>query len=260
VVHRNWDPPFGAAAFAAALFDRNLLVMAEANFANCSQVRYIWAFDVRVLSNPISIRPCRSRTRPMLRCAAISAWQSVGKLAGRLRAALHLRHAAHYGRARSDIETFTRAGRLFRAARSGAHVRSPAQSAAGHPVGRLYVDPQGIMYSDRSNAGPSLQFAASAYPGEVDTGSPTRICAEKRCHRENRATRGEPPRRRRGLFSSVSIDSRWGKSETASQQKRTAQGAANLGRNHTWHRQSKDSSANRSTRRRSRRFTSRSSD
>ena len=37
--------------------DRNLLVVAdEANFANCSQgLRYIWMFDVREPSNPVSI-------------------------------------------------------------------------------------------------------------------------------------------------------------------------------------------------------------
>jgi hypothetical protein len=56
--HRNWDPPFGGGTHSPLpLPDRNLLVVAdEANFANCSLgPRYIWVFDVRVPSNPVSI-------------------------------------------------------------------------------------------------------------------------------------------------------------------------------------------------------------
>ena len=56
--HRNWDPPFGGGTHSPLpLPDRNLLVVAdEANFANCSfGLRYIWIFDVRVPSNPVSI-------------------------------------------------------------------------------------------------------------------------------------------------------------------------------------------------------------
>src|SRR5947207_3454999 len=56
--HRNWDPPFGGGTHSPLpLPNRNLLVVAdEANFANCSLgLRYIWIFDVRVPSNPVSI-------------------------------------------------------------------------------------------------------------------------------------------------------------------------------------------------------------
>ena len=56
--HHNWDPPFGGGTHSPLpLPDRNLLVVAdEANFADCSQgLRYIWVFDVREPSNPISI-------------------------------------------------------------------------------------------------------------------------------------------------------------------------------------------------------------
>jgi hypothetical protein len=58
VSHRNWDPPFGGGTHSPLpLPDRNLLVVAdEANFANCSLgLRYIWMFDVREPSNPVSI-------------------------------------------------------------------------------------------------------------------------------------------------------------------------------------------------------------
>jgi hypothetical protein len=58
VCHRNWDPPFGGGTHSPLpLPDRNLLVVAdEANFADCSKgLRYIWTFDVREPSNPISI-------------------------------------------------------------------------------------------------------------------------------------------------------------------------------------------------------------
>jgi len=56
--HRNLDPPFGGGTHSPLpLPDRNLLVLAdEPNYANCSQgLRYIWIFDVRVPTNPVSI-------------------------------------------------------------------------------------------------------------------------------------------------------------------------------------------------------------
>ena len=58
LAHRNWDPPFGGGTHSPLpLPDRNLLIVAdEANFADCSKgLRYIWVFDVREPSNPISI-------------------------------------------------------------------------------------------------------------------------------------------------------------------------------------------------------------
>jgi hypothetical protein len=59
--HHNWDPPFGGGTHSPLpLPDRNLLVVAdEANFADCSKgLRYVWIFDVRDPSNPISIATC----------------------------------------------------------------------------------------------------------------------------------------------------------------------------------------------------------
>jgi hypothetical protein len=61
VCHRNWDPPFGGGTHSPLpLPDRHLLVVAdEANFADCALgLRYIWIFDVRVPSNPVSIATC----------------------------------------------------------------------------------------------------------------------------------------------------------------------------------------------------------
>jgi hypothetical protein len=58
LAHCNWDPPFGGGTHSPLpLPDRNLLVVAdEANFADCKLgLRYIWIFDVREPSNPISI-------------------------------------------------------------------------------------------------------------------------------------------------------------------------------------------------------------
>jgi hypothetical protein len=59
--HHNWDPPFGGGTHSPLpLPDRNLLVVAdEANFADCSKgLRYVWVFDVREPSNPVSISTC----------------------------------------------------------------------------------------------------------------------------------------------------------------------------------------------------------
>jgi hypothetical protein len=58
VVHRNTDPPFGGGTHSPLpLPDRNLLVVAdEPTSANCSEgPRYIWMFDIREPSNPVSI-------------------------------------------------------------------------------------------------------------------------------------------------------------------------------------------------------------
>ncbi len=61
VVHRNTDPPFGGGTHSPLpLPDRNLLVLAdEPTSANCSEgLRYIWMFDIREPSNPVSIATC----------------------------------------------------------------------------------------------------------------------------------------------------------------------------------------------------------
>jgi ABC-type branched-subunit amino acid transport system ATPase component len=58
VIHRNTDPPFGGGTHSPLpLPDRNLLVLAdEPTSANCKEgLRYIWMFDIREPSNPISI-------------------------------------------------------------------------------------------------------------------------------------------------------------------------------------------------------------
>jgi hypothetical protein len=58
IVHRNTDPPFGGGTHSPLpLPDRNLLVLAdEPTTAKCSEgLRYIWMFDVREPSNPVSI-------------------------------------------------------------------------------------------------------------------------------------------------------------------------------------------------------------
>jgi len=58
VAHRNTDPPFGGGTHSPLpLPDRNLLVLAdEPTSVNCSEgLRYIWMFDIREPSNPVSI-------------------------------------------------------------------------------------------------------------------------------------------------------------------------------------------------------------
>ena len=58
VVHRNTDPPFGGGTHSPLpIPSRNLLVLAdEPTFDNCSDgLRYMWVYDVREPSNPISV-------------------------------------------------------------------------------------------------------------------------------------------------------------------------------------------------------------
>jgi hypothetical protein len=58
IAHRNTDPPFGGGAHSPLpLMDRNLLVVSdEPVFVNCSDgLRYMWMYDIREPSNPISI-------------------------------------------------------------------------------------------------------------------------------------------------------------------------------------------------------------
>lgn len=58
IAHRNWSPPYGGGTHnALPLPDRDLLVVAdEAVLDNCEDgLKYIWMFDIRVKSNPISI-------------------------------------------------------------------------------------------------------------------------------------------------------------------------------------------------------------
>ena len=58
ITHRNWSPPYGGGTHnALPLPDRDLLVVAdEAVLDNCEDgIKYIWMFDVREPSNPVSI-------------------------------------------------------------------------------------------------------------------------------------------------------------------------------------------------------------
>ncbi|MBY0380369.1 MAG: hypothetical protein K2W78_00385 [Xanthobacteraceae bacterium] len=58
ITHRNWSPPYGGGTHnCLPLPDRNLLVVAdEAVLDNCEDgLKYIWIFDIREPSNPISI-------------------------------------------------------------------------------------------------------------------------------------------------------------------------------------------------------------
>ena len=61
LVHRSWDPPFGGGTHSPLpLPDRNLLVVGdEPASPNCRDgLRYVWVFDIREPSNPISISTC----------------------------------------------------------------------------------------------------------------------------------------------------------------------------------------------------------
>ncbi len=58
VTHRNWSPPYGGGTHnCLPLAGRDLLVVAdEAVLDNCEDgIKYIWIFDIREPSNPISI-------------------------------------------------------------------------------------------------------------------------------------------------------------------------------------------------------------
>ena len=58
ITHRNWSPPFGGGTHnCLPLPDRQLMVVLdEAVLDNCEDgVKYIWMFDIREPSNPISI-------------------------------------------------------------------------------------------------------------------------------------------------------------------------------------------------------------
>jgi hypothetical protein len=58
IVHRNWAPPFGGGTHnCLPLPDRQLLVVLdEAVLDNCEDgIKYVWMFDIREPSNPISI-------------------------------------------------------------------------------------------------------------------------------------------------------------------------------------------------------------
>jgi hypothetical protein len=58
ITHRNWSPPYGGGTHnCLPLPERDLLVVAdEAVLDNCEDgIKYIWMFDIREPSNPVSI-------------------------------------------------------------------------------------------------------------------------------------------------------------------------------------------------------------
>ena len=163
VSHRNWDPPFGGGTHSPLpLPDRDLLVVAdEANFADCKLgLRYIWIFDVRAPANPVSIA-----TMPIPDEADYckkggnfgphNLWENRPGAFSEL--ALYLCDAAQCGRPRLRHRQSVRAARsrLFRAARSGPHVRSAPEPAAGDPILRLFRRRRGRDVCHRFQCRPS---------------------------------------------------------------------------------------------------------
>jgi len=58
ITHRNWSPPYGGGTHnCLPLPERDLLIVAdEAVLDNCEDgIKYIWMFDIRAPSNPVSI-------------------------------------------------------------------------------------------------------------------------------------------------------------------------------------------------------------
>ena len=145
VSYRNWDPPFGGGTHSPLpLPDRNLLVVAdEANFADCSKgLRYIWVFDVREPSNPVSIAtmPIPDEADYCKKGGNFGPHNLWENRPGAFVSSRYIFATLHNAGVRAyDIQNpFQRArSRLFRAAQSGAHVRSTAEPAAGDSVRRL---------------------------------------------------------------------------------------------------------------------------
>ena len=58
ITHKNWSPPFGGGTHnCLPISERNLLVVVdEAVLDNCQDgIKFIWLFDIREPSNPVSI-------------------------------------------------------------------------------------------------------------------------------------------------------------------------------------------------------------
>jgi hypothetical protein len=57
IAQRNWCPPFGGGTHSALpLIDRKLLLVADEAVRNVGEeeLKYVWLFDIRALSNPVS--------------------------------------------------------------------------------------------------------------------------------------------------------------------------------------------------------------
>ena len=161
VVHRNWDPPFGGGTHSPLpLPDRNLLVMAdEANFADCSKgFRYIWVFDVRVPSNPISIStmPIPDEADYCKKGGNFGPHNLWENRPGGLQSSRYIFATLHNAGVRVyDIEN------AFHPREVGYFVPpDPARMFDPRPnrpqviqSADCYVDPQGVMYLTDSNAG-----------------------------------------------------------------------------------------------------------
>ena len=140
-----WDPPFGGGTHSPLpLPDRNLLVVAdEANFANCSLgLRYIWMFDVRVPSNPVSIAtmPVPDEVDYCKKGGHFGPHNLWENRPGAFQSSRFIFATLHNAGVRAyDIANpfQPREVGYFVPPPSRAHVRSAAEPAAGDPVVRL---------------------------------------------------------------------------------------------------------------------------
>ena len=167
VVHRNWDPPFGGGTHSPLpLPDRNLFVVAdEATSPNCRDgLRYVWVFDVREPSNPVSIATCPTPSEADY-CAKGGNFGPHN---------LHENRPGAFQSSRLIFATYYNAGvrvfdidNPFQPREVGFYVPSNPERMVDPRPGRpqviqsadCYVDRNGLMYLTDTNAGLSiLQF------------------------------------------------------------------------------------------------------
>lgn len=167
VAHRNWTSPFGGGTHSCLpLPDRNLLVVAdEPHTANCADgLRYMWMFDVRDKTNPISIAtfPQPSEIDYCTKAGAFGPHNLHENRPGSLQSSSLVFGTYHNAGVRAyNIED------PFRPVEVGHYVPAdPLQLADPRPDRPLvvqstdvYVDPNGLMYLTDKNAGLNiLQF------------------------------------------------------------------------------------------------------
>jgi hypothetical protein len=161
LAHRNWDPPFGGGTHSPLpLPDRDLLVVAdEPTSANCAAgLRYVWIFDVREPSNPISIAVCPTPAEADY-CAKGGSFGPHN---------LHENRPGSFQSSKLIFATYYNAGvrvydieNPFQPREVGHYVPADPMKMADPRPGRpqviqccdCYVDPNGLMYLTDTNAG-----------------------------------------------------------------------------------------------------------
>ena len=161
ITHRNWCPPYGGGTHnCLPLPDRQLLVVLdEAVLDHCADgIKYIWLFDIREPSNPVSISTFPTPTKPTIAGRARISARTISMKIARTRLSVR---TSSFRAIRTPAFRVTDISNAYRPEEVAAFVPPEPKQLADRRPNRakviqscdVYVTADGVIYTTDFNGG-----------------------------------------------------------------------------------------------------------